>query len=221
MHAKSAFAPQFDGFEPEVVSAPVRRARRRRAVTGGFDCDPLQQRCARIERLALQAGPRADAAVDRSRREIRIAFLGRAEHHAAFKTDLPAHRVPVQHAGDARIRREFVALAAVVVGEEDDITRVRDDLLAQYDARRWRAVRRGRREHHRVRVGLHFLFACLAIPALEDGHRILGQGRGQRSGMRHRRRRPAGVETRLCPSACAISCGASRRTGKRNRPSAP
>ncbi len=221
VHAEGAFAPQFDRFEPEVVAAPVRRTRRRGAVPRGFDRDALQQRRARIERLALQARPCADAAVDRAHGEIRIAFAGRAAHDAAFDPHLAAQRVPVQHAGHARIRREFVALAAVVVGEER-----RHNPGRRPPSCTGRRAPQACRPAWRTRAPSSPGSAAPSARALRDTRprRSASDRRaGSRAAFRNGTSSASSSErgNGIMPQVPAISCGTSRRTGKRIRPPRP
>ena len=79
-------------------------------MTRRFRCNALEQRGTRVERLALEACPGANAAVEHTTQEIPVAFLARRGRDDPFDPDLALERVPVQNRGDSRIGH--VAFAA-------------------------------------------------------------------------------------------------------------
>jgi hypothetical protein len=88
---------------------------------------------------------------------------------AAFDANLTALRFPVEQQRGARVGRQLLALAALLVGVEHETPFV--GAFQQNDARRWRAVRRGGRQGHGVGV---FRLMCprLGHPLVESGEWI-------------------------------------------------
>jgi hypothetical protein len=181
VHAVRAFRPQLDCVDPQTIAAPVRRSRHRasraarcNAETRSDLAHTLTEHIARLQRLALGAGPGGDPAVERAAREVLVALAVRRADDRPFDAHLPMQRVPVKDRCSARSRRELVSLARLVIREEDDVAGGDVDALAQNHARGRLAAACSRREDHCVRIGLRTAHTRLTKPFLEQRHGIGG-----------------------------------------------
>jgi hypothetical protein len=121
------------------------------------------------DHLALGRGPRRQPAAEWSTAEVgrRVGAADRLD--PTGHTRLAGLAAPVEHQRRARVGRQVVRLGAFEVGVEDEATLVE---AAQHDhARRWRPVRRGGRQRHRVGV-LGIGLARVGQPLLELPQRV-------------------------------------------------
>lgn len=119
-----------------------------RGMPGGKAGVLLFQELVRRDHGALLGNGRSDAAAGRTGSEIGVGFGGIDLGNAAGDADLAAERGPVEDQGGSRIGGEFAALAAQVVGEEDEAVLVH--AFEQDHAGGDLAVRRGGGEGHGV-----------------------------------------------------------------------
>jgi len=160
-----------------IGSRPARRARHVCPEPSRLGCETREQGGARVEGLALQARPRADPAVERTGRKVRVALLAWRNAHGALEPHLAAKRVPMYDRSGTRIRVELATLPAVIVGVEHDIAGVHDQLLEEHHARRRASVDGRGCKHHCIGIGLD-----LARPRGLEPLREQRQGVGRQLG---------------------------------------
>jgi hypothetical protein len=104
-----------------------------------------------------------------ARAVVRVGFFRRDLLHGALDAHLPLELLPEKNQRRRRVRREVMALAALVVGEEDQAALV--GALQQADARRGPAVGVDRRHGHRRRLE-HLRAERLLHPRVELPERV-------------------------------------------------
>src|SRR5436190_12774527 len=170
VQAVLAVLPELPDLGHEPVAAPVVRQRRvgvgvARRQLG----DPTLERLATLDQLALRRGERADLTGAGPAADIALGLLPRGGSHRSLDPHLAAERLPMEEHRGARVGLELARLAAHVVGEEDEALLV--GALEQHHPRGGRAVRRRRRDRHRLGQ-LHPGGAGLLEPGLEHAERI-------------------------------------------------
>ena len=114
----------------------------------------------------------ADLAAPGATAEIEVGLLGGDLGDSSLDADLTTQRLPVKAERGIRVSAEFLALAALSVGIEDEGA-IRGDVLEQDHAHRRAALRRGSRERHGVGiVGLKG--TRLGKPGMKAGKRVEG-----------------------------------------------
>jgi hypothetical protein len=191
--AKLAFHPQLHGFRIQAKAAPMRRPRHIHSDMVGFGSagpgvgDAESSRRAghrvgenlpRLDGPALFAGPGAEAALPCSGAKIGVVLGVRQQFDRAFGAHLTVAMIPVKnHCGPA-IGNEFAALARLIVGVENDVSRLSVDLLAKDDPRRRVAALVHRRKNHGIGIGLGGVESGLRQPLGRDDEGIPRQGVG-------------------------------------------
>jgi hypothetical protein len=149
----------------------MRRARRVLAVALGHGLLARFERRAAVDHRALFGRPRTDARAERARREIAVAFVGAGFLDPAFDAHLALELDPVEQQRRVRMGGEVAALAAFVIGKEDEPAFV--DTLDEHDSGRRPAVRADGGERHRVGLG-ELGGERLLEPAIELCERVGG-----------------------------------------------
>ena len=103
------------------------------------------------DHLALRGRPRTDAAAERPAAVVLLRFAIGHARDLALDAHLTLEFDPMEQQRCMAVVRQFAALAAVVVGEEDEAVGV--VALEQHDARGRASLRIGGRQCHRVGLG--------------------------------------------------------------------
>src|SRR5579859_7999404 len=163
MNAELSFHPEFHGVRTQTISAPMRRPRHVHDDTVGFsragavigNSEPAShcgyaalERLTRFHRLALIARPGAEPALPWSGTEIGVVLGIREVFDLALGARLAVAVIPVKYHRCPAVGLEFPTLARPIVGVENDVARLRVDLLAEYHSRRWVAALVHGRQHH-------------------------------------------------------------------------
>src|SRR5690606_32367351 len=128
--------PELDRARDDAEAAPARRARHVAAFVFGLELrQPRLEGRARVQRLRLPRGPRAQLAAARPAGEIGVGLGVIDDLDVALDPHLHAvaHPRPVEQQRGARIGLQFAALAPVQVGVEHEAARVAG--LQQHGAR--------------------------------------------------------------------------------------
>ena len=181
--------PQLDLLGVDAVAAPVGRARDGEGGRGGARLGALRdaelrssprvrgfELLARRDRLALGAGPRADARVEWARREVVIGFGVAGVADGAADPHLPLLRPEQEGGGGVRVRAQRAALGAALVGVEDQRAALRLERLAQHEAHFGAPGLVDRGERDRVGIDLLLRGKGFGEPRRRDRERVGGQG---------------------------------------------
>src|SRR6266480_1378712 len=115
-----AALPELDALRNHAVAAPVRGPKGALAVAPtGFLHGSLQRGAVR-HALALRRGPGREPGAQRPGRKVRVRLLGAQLLDAALDADLPLQVRPQDHQARGGARVQLAALAAAVVGVEDE-----------------------------------------------------------------------------------------------------
>ena len=132
VQAAGTALPEFDQAGRDDVATPVRGAGNVQRVPGADQGGTGHQVGLAGEDLALVAGPGADAAGVGAGIEVGVGFGFGQLVDAAFDTHLALQFGPEEGEGDVGVQGDGTALAALIVGEEDEALVV--DFLQQHDA---------------------------------------------------------------------------------------
>ena len=144
--------PVFDGMRADAVAAP--EVGQRDGAVGEFGFHPLpllHQQLARADDFALGGAPGAELAAFGTREEVFEGLFARDFFGLAFDFDLPLQREPGEVHRDFAVARDFLRLAAVVVGVEDEAVAV--EVFEQYRTLRRLAVSGDGGDDKAVRLG--------------------------------------------------------------------
>src|SRR5262245_27200220 len=133
-----AALPEFDRQRHDAVAAPVRRARRVVGIALAYALHGGLERTAGGHRLALRRRPGGEAGAERAAGVIRVRGGGGHLVDGAVDAHLALEVGPLEYEAGGRARRELAALAAAVVGEEDEAAVL--DALQKHDPGRGRAL---------------------------------------------------------------------------------
>src|SRR5882724_6579017 len=147
--------------EPRPVGWPRHGAD---AELGGELRDPLLELEAGGQRTRLLRSPGADLAGARPRREIGVGLFRGHLLHGPFDTHLALRGFPVKAERRLRMGQQLSALAALVVGVEDESAVIH--ALEQHHPQRGHAVRPDGGQRHRVRL-VRLLVGCGLEPLVE------------------------------------------------------
>jgi tRNA1Val (adenine37-N6)-methyltransferase len=165
VEAATASLPELDTDRGEAEASPVRRAGDLLAPVTLLDLgEACVERGARRDHLALDGGPGAELARARALAEIRLALLAGHRGDRAGDGDLALDGGPEEDERGAGVGGQLGALAAPVVGEEDEAPVVH--ALEEHGAGGRVAVGGGGGEGHGVGL-VHLGAACLVEPAGE------------------------------------------------------
>src|ERR1700692_133715 len=149
--AKLAFHPELHGVGTQTIAAPIRRPRHlhgdavgfaaSRAVVGNpkpaCRCSNAALEClTRFDRLALLAGPGAEAALPGPGAKVRVVLGIRQEFDGTLRAHLPVAVIPVKYRRGPAGGLKFQALARSIVGIEKQAAELGVDLFAEHDTRR-------------------------------------------------------------------------------------
>ncbi len=161
--------PELEPVGDDPLAAPPRRSGHRTvAELGGEGGHPVVQLAPRPDRPALMGGVCRDLAAAGAAGEVLVGGDLVGPHHRSFDPDLPGDGLPVEQQGGVRIVLQFMAFAAVVVGEEHEP--VRSPRLEQRHPGRGPAEPVG--GGHRHRLGNRQRASGTIEPAPELHHRI-------------------------------------------------
>src|SRR5258708_36854240 len=124
VQAAAPSLPELDVVGHHAIAAPVRRALGLFPVFGGERVPARLQPRAALDRVALWRGPRAGARADRPRVVVRARFVGAHLLGAALAAHLALELLPEERERHLGVRCDVAALAALVVGEEDEAARI-------------------------------------------------------------------------------------------------
>ena len=158
VQAVGAALPEFERVGDEAIAAPVGRPGDGLVGMAAFGFAVLRfEDVAARDHLALGRGPGADAGAPGPALEIAVGFLGGDAFDSSFDAHLALELVPEEDEGGVGVGLELAGLAALVVGEEREAPLV--GAAKQDHPRGGAALRRGRRERHRVRFGVSRIVA--------------------------------------------------------------
>gem|GEM_PF-5053940 len=145
--------PELDPFRGDSIPAPVRRSLDVSAVerVGGAR-ELIEQHLTLRDWRALVARPRAELALPRPLRKVRVGLIGRDPLDGTFDVDLSMQPMPMEREASPAAGVERLGFDGGVVGVEDEPAIVD---AAQQDCPTSRLPRRVyRRQHHRVWLGV-------------------------------------------------------------------
>ena len=123
---QTAFAPlpELPGVRHQPVAAPMRRARRLQQKAGCVLGRIGHQRATACDHLALRRGPGANARIQGAAGVVAVGLLCADLFHHTLDAHHALELDPVKLQRGKRIARQLPPLAALVIGEPDDATRV-------------------------------------------------------------------------------------------------
>src|SRR5882672_2003908 len=120
MQPRGPSLPELENRWADAVSAPKRRSAGVRPMAQAHLRGSREQPGAARDLLALRRGPRADAACQGAAAEVGVGLVARNAPDGPLDAHLAFEFTPEKKQRRERICRQFVALAAFVIGEENE-----------------------------------------------------------------------------------------------------